>query len=94
MEKNDLLITAAQAQLSLSSDEEERLIKAVSEMLNYFELMNEVDVENIKPTTHSLICKNTLRDDSLNKKRENLQQELIDAAPESEDNFIVIPSVL
>lgn len=92
MEKDDLLITAAQAQLALSPEEEQRLKSAVSEMLDYFELMNEVDVSNLKPTTHALVRENALREDNPNPN--NNQEALIARAPENEDNFIVIPNVL
>ena len=92
MEKDDLLITAAQAQLALSAEEAERLEAAVSEMLDYFELMNEVDVSNLNPTTHALVRENALRADNPNPN--NNQEALISRAPENEDNFIVIPNVL
>ena len=92
MEKDDLLITAAQAQLALSAEEEGRLSAAVSEMLDYFELMNEVDVSNLNPTTHALVRENALREDNPNPN--NNQDALISRAPENEDNFIVIPNVL
>ena len=92
MEKDDLLITAAQAQLALSAEEEGRLRTAVSEILDYFELMNEVDVSNLTPTTHALVRENALRADNPNPN--NNQEELVSRAPENEDNFIVIPNVL
>ena len=100
MEKDDLLITAAQAQLALSPEEEGRLRTAVSEMLDYFELMNEVDVTNLNPTTHALVRENALRADNPNQNNNhnnnfnNNQEALISRAPENEDNFIVIPNVL
>lgn len=95
MEKDDLLITAAQAQLALSAEEAGRLEAAVTEMLDYFELMKEVDVTNLEPTTHALVRKNALRADNSNENpNPNLKGALIAAAPESEDDFIVIPNVL
>ncbi len=95
MEQDDLLITAAQAQLALSPEEEGRLKTAVTEMLDYFSKMSEVDVDNLAPTTHALIRDNALRNDNFNNNRNsNIQGALIAAAPESEDNFIVIPNVL
>jgi aspartyl-tRNA(Asn)/glutamyl-tRNA(Gln) amidotransferase subunit C len=92
MEKNDLLVTAAQAQLDLSAEEEGRLSAAVTEMLDYFELMNEVDVSKLAPTTHALVRENALRSDNSNPN--NNQEALVARAPEHEDNFIVIPNVL
>lgn len=92
MERNDLLITAAQAQLALSAEEEKQLSEAVTQMLDYFELMNEVDVSNLKPTTHALVRENALREDNPNPN--NNREDLINRAPEKENNFIVIPNVL
>ena len=92
MEKDDLIITAEQAQLRLTAEEEEKLRSAVSEMLDYFTLMNEVDVKDLLPTTHALIRENALRAD--NPVRNNNQEELVSRAPEHENNFIVIPNVL
>jgi aspartyl-tRNA(Asn)/glutamyl-tRNA(Gln) amidotransferase subunit C len=92
MEQNELIITAAQAQLQLSAEEEVRLKTAVTEMLDYFSKMSEVDVDNLAPTTHALVRDNALRADNPN--QNNNQEELIARAPENENNFIVIPNVL
>jgi aspartyl-tRNA(Asn)/glutamyl-tRNA(Gln) amidotransferase subunit C len=92
MEKDELIITAAQAQLELTPEEEDRLRIAVSQMLDYFSLMSEVDVDNLPPTTHALIRENALRPDTA--ERTNNQDALISRAPEHENNYIVIPNVL
>ena len=95
MEKEELIITAAQAQLQLSTEEEGRLSAAVTEMLDYFSKMSEVDVDNLAPTTHALVRDNALRvDNPNNNSNPNIQGALIAAAPDSADNFIVIPNVL
>jgi aspartyl-tRNA(Asn)/glutamyl-tRNA(Gln) amidotransferase subunit C len=92
MEKDELIITAAQAQLELTPEEEDRLRTAVSQMLDYFSLMSEVDVDNLPPTTHALIRENALRPDTA--ERTNNQEDLVSRAPEHENNYIVIPNVL
>ena len=95
MEQDDLMITAAQAQLQLSAEEEGRLKTAVTEMLDYFSKMSEIDVDNLAPTTHALVRDNALRaDNPNNNSNSNMQGALIAAAPDSADNFIVIPNVL
>ncbi|MDC7125303.1 MAG: Asp-tRNA(Asn)/Glu-tRNA(Gln) amidotransferase subunit GatC [Spirochaetales bacterium] len=96
MKTEELLITAAQAQLALPAEEEGRLAAAVTEMLDYFAKMSEVDVENLEPTTHALIRDNALRADNSNpnNKFNNNQEALIERAPESNNNFIIIPNVL
>lgn len=96
MERTELLITAAQAQLALPAEEEGRLAAAVTEMLDYFAKMLEVDVENLDPTTHALVRDNALRADNSNSANNfnNNQEALINRAPENSNNFIVIPNVL
>ena len=91
------MITAAQAQLALPAEEERRLGAAVTEMLDYFSMMSEIDVENLAPTTHALNRDNALRADnpnSDNNNSNNNQDALINRAPENNNNFIVIPNVL
>ena len=105
MKKEELLITAAQARLALPAAEEGRLAAAVTEMLDYFSLMAEVDVENLDPTTHALNRDNALRADNSNSDNlnsdnnnpnnyDNDQNALINRAADNNNNFIVIPNVL
>ncbi len=92
MEKDELIITAEQAQLELTAEEETRLRTAVSEMIEYFSLMNKVDVNDLPPTTHALVRENALRND--NAVNNYNPVDLVNRAPEHENNFIVIPNVL
>jgi len=93
MEKEELYTTAYMARLKLSETESEDLEKAVSRMLEYFEKMMEVDVENLEPTTHALLKDNRLRKDEITAK-EQTSEKILKNAPELEDRFIVTPNVL
>lgn len=93
MDKGELQITAELALLELSGDERERLGGEVTQMLEYFEKMSELDVEDLEPTTHALLLKNRTRED-LPGKHEATPEDLLHAAPERDDRFMVIPNVL
>ncbi len=92
MDKNELYITAELAHIELVEEEFDDLSSAVTEMLEYFTKMLEVDVENLEPTTHALQKNNRLRKDEV---RESIiTDDLLENSPELEDRFIVIPNVL
>ena len=93
MDKNELYITAQMARLKLSETETHELEKAVSQMLEYFEKMKEVDVKELEPTTHALLKDNRLRKDGLTDNKSD-PEDILKNAPELEDRFIVIPNVL
>jgi len=96
MDTRELYTTASLANLSLSEKEAEALSGQVSQMLEYFSRMDEVDVDSLEPTTHTFSKVNRLRTDS-EVHGENVSitaDSLLDNAPELEDRFIVIPNVL
>jgi aspartyl-tRNA(Asn)/glutamyl-tRNA(Gln) amidotransferase subunit C len=92
MDIKELYSTANMARLTISEKEAEKLNTAVSQMLDYFAIMQNVDTEKLEPTTHALLSKNRVRSD------ENIKFEdsnlLLKNAPELEDKLIVIPNVL
>lgn len=92
MDKKELEITASLALLELSEEEYDRLGEGVSQMLEYFEKMMEVDVEGLEPTVHALLKNNRVREDVV--KESAIADDLLEGAPELEDRFIVIPNVL
>ena len=91
MDAKELNETANLALIDLSEEETQKLGAAVSDMLEYFARMSEIDVDNLEPTTHALLKQNRTRVDS------SFPQDadtLLENAPELEDRFIVIPNVL
>jgi aspartyl-tRNA(Asn)/glutamyl-tRNA(Gln) amidotransferase subunit C len=89
MLRDELHITAELAMLELTDTE--GLSQAVSEMLEYFSKMMEIDVENLAPTTHALVSGNRVREDVV-RASEN-SDDLVAQAPEREDRFFRIPNI-
>ncbi|MCL2792596.1 MAG: Asp-tRNA(Asn)/Glu-tRNA(Gln) amidotransferase subunit GatC [Spirochaetaceae bacterium] len=92
LKKEELLITASLARLELDETEAEKLNQAASQMIEYFALMDKVDVENLSPTTHALVKENRTREDI--PAEISLADKMIENAPEKEGRFIVVPNVL
>ena len=92
MDASELAITARMARLTLSDDEQEKLGRAVEQMLAHFSHMKEIDVQGLAPTTHALLKENRLREDV--EDAIEVGDTLLENAPEREERFIVIPNVL
>ncbi len=92
MTKEDILATADLAYLGLKEGEMEALMREVTQILEYFSIMERVDVSGLEATTHALLKQNRLREDSV--LEVNISDDLLANAPELEDRFLVIPNVL
>ena len=91
MDTKELYETADLALIDLGEEEVEKLRTAVSEMLEYFTHMGDLDVDGLEPTTHALLKRNRTRDDETVLSDADT---LLENAPELEDRFIAIPNVL
>jgi aspartyl-tRNA(Asn)/glutamyl-tRNA(Gln) amidotransferase subunit C len=94
MKKQELYTTAALAQLELDEQEAGILADEITRVLDYFAKMEEVDVSGLPPTTHALIKENCLRQDKEEAGQKVDPDDLVEAAPEIDDRFIIIPNVL
>ncbi|MFQ3620338.1 MAG: Asp-tRNA(Asn)/Glu-tRNA(Gln) amidotransferase subunit GatC [Spirochaetales bacterium] len=92
MNQEELRITAALAYLDLQEEKYEKLQFAVEQLLSYFSKMMEVDITDLKPTTHALVRENRTRADQIVPYPNT--EALLENAPETEDRFIVIPNIL
>jgi aspartyl-tRNA(Asn)/glutamyl-tRNA(Gln) amidotransferase subunit C len=92
MDIEELHVTAELAQIELTEAETATLAEAVAQMVDYFSIMQEIDVEDLPPTTHALLSRNRVRPDVV--RLNSMADELLENAHEVEDRFLVIPNVL
>ncbi|MDF1568128.1 MAG: Asp-tRNA(Asn)/Glu-tRNA(Gln) amidotransferase subunit GatC [Spirochaetaceae bacterium] len=92
MAQDEWSLTAELARLELDEVEAVRLAQEAEKMRALFLSMSCADVENLEPTTHALSQHNRVRKDEA-RPFEN-RDALLDASPESEDEFFLIPNVL
>jgi aspartyl-tRNA(Asn)/glutamyl-tRNA(Gln) amidotransferase subunit C len=65
LSRNDVLKLAALSKLRLSEDEIVKLQAELSEILNYVEILDGVDVSGLDPTYQVSGLKNVMRDDNI-----------------------------
>lgn len=92
MEERELDITAELANLALSAEERAAFEGEVGRILEYFEMMNSVDLEGISATTHIGPEENRVRPDLT--RDEDLSEGILENAPDREERFLRIPKVL
>ncbi|MEQ6375593.1 Asp-tRNA(Asn)/Glu-tRNA(Gln) amidotransferase subunit GatC [Bacillaceae bacterium S4-13-58] len=80
------------ARLAVTKDEVERLTKDLDAIITYAEQLNELNTENVEPTSHVLDLKNVLRKDEA--KSWITQEEAMKNAPDHKDGQFRVPSIL
>jgi aspartyl-tRNA(Asn)/glutamyl-tRNA(Gln) amidotransferase subunit C len=80
------------SRLSLTDEEKVSYTETLGKILNFAAELQELDVTNVPPTTHSLPLKNVLREDVA---RDWLsQEEAISHAPDQENGQFRVPAVM
>jgi aspartyl-tRNA(Asn)/glutamyl-tRNA(Gln) amidotransferase subunit C len=80
------------ARLAITEDEAEKFTKQLDAIITFAEQLNELDTENVEPTSHVLDIKNVLREDIPQKGLP--QEEVLKNAPEEKDGQFKVPSIL
>ncbi|APO47669.1 Asp-tRNA(Asn)/Glu-tRNA(Gln) amidotransferase subunit GatC [Paenibacillus sp. FSL H7-0942] len=89
---NDVQHVAKLARLNLTAEEEQTLTGQLNAILKYAEKLNELDTEDIEPTTHVLHVSNVMREDET---KESLSiEQVMRNAPEEEDGQFKVPAVM
>ena len=93
-EKTDLDIDyiANLARLELSAEEKKDFARQLAGILDYINKLNELDVAQVKPTSHVLPLKNITRQDMV--KSSLKPEEALKNAPAKEENFFKVPKVI
>ncbi len=89
---NEVEKIAKLAKLSFSEKEKEMFVQQFNQILLYMEKLNELDTENVPPTTHVLDLKNVLRKDEAIPWL--TQEEAMANAPKQKDGFFSVPKVI
>jgi aspartyl-tRNA(Asn)/glutamyl-tRNA(Gln) amidotransferase subunit C len=80
------------ARLGLSEVEVERFSLQLSNILENFEILKEVDTENVSPATQTVSLQNVFREDEMTKSYS--QTEVLANAPAQEGNCFKVPAIL
>ena len=92
MTKEEVIEVAHLARLAITDEEAEHFADQLEAITNAMELLNELDTENVEPTTHVLQMVNVLRED---KSIPGLDRELVlKNVKEHENGQVKVPTIL
>ncbi len=90
--KEEVEKVATLARLKFADEEIEKFISDLNRILEYIHKLNELDTEDILPTSHVVEMKNVFRDDEV---KESLPiEDVLLNAPEKKDRFFMVPKVI
>ena len=92
--KKEVQHIADLARLGLDDKEIEEYRKELSSILDYIEALNKVEVEGVEATSHPGDLKNVIREDRAKKKDEKTAGKLLEAAPDKENGYVKVKSIL
>jgi len=90
--KDDVINVAELARLEFKEEELEKFTEQLGNILEYIEQLSELNTDNVEPTSHVLDISTPLREDKVVEWLNT--EEVLKNAPESEDNFFVVPQVI
>jgi len=90
--KDDVIKVAELARMEVTEKETEIFTDQLGNILEYIEKLNELDTDNVEPTSHVLDISTPLREDRV--VNWLTIDEVLQNAPESEDDFFVVPQVI
>lgn len=92
--KKTLEYLAELSRIKLNERDEEKLLKDLQKILDYFEELKEVDTENVKPMSGGTAKKNVFRDDSESfADGQTSPTQLTGQFPEKKNGFLKVPPV-
>jgi aspartyl-tRNA(Asn)/glutamyl-tRNA(Gln) amidotransferase subunit C len=83
---------ATLVRLGISEDEAEKFSGQFTSIIDYFNMLNEVDTDNVPPASDIANAENVLREDVV--KPSMSHDEFIKNAPQSERGYVKVPTVL
>ncbi len=89
---DDVLHIALLARLGLTETEVDRLREQLSNILENFEILQEVDTGGVPPTTQPIPLQNVVKDDEATASLP--QSEILANAPRKDENFFRVRAVL
>lgn len=77
------------AKLELSAEEKEAAKKDMGRMLDYIDLLNQLDTEGVEPMSHVFSVQNVFREDVVTNGDD--REAILANAPEKQDGAFVVP---
>lgn len=91
IDKKTLEYLAELSRIELDKKEEEKLLKDLKKILDYFEELKSLDTSSIEPISGATELKNSFREDG--ERTDTNRGEGVGAFPETKDGFLKVPPV-
>lgn len=92
MKIEDVQKVAQLARLNLSAEELQNMTSELTNILQYIETLNELDLTNIKPTAHAIEVDNVFRDDIMQISYEG--KGTLAKSPDHVEDYFLVPKVI
>lgn len=92
IDTNTVKHIATLVRLGISEEEARKFSGQFSSIIEYFNLLNEVNTENVAPASEIANAQNVLREDVV--KPSMSREEFLKNAPQSERGYVKVPTVL
>jgi aspartyl-tRNA(Asn)/glutamyl-tRNA(Gln) amidotransferase subunit C len=94
IDKKEIERIAKLARLKLKEEEIEGFSKDLSSIVDYIDILNEVDVKGVEPLSYVHDIKNVMREDIRASQPQEVIDKLIEVAPDKEDGFVKVKTIL
>lgn len=92
IDRDQVRKVALLARLELTPDEEAQFTTQLSDILDYFEQLSELDTSAVEPTARAIDVSNVTRVDLLQPYQE--RDRILNGAPDREGEFFKVPQIM
>lgn len=80
------------AKLELSEEEKTKAGKDMAQMLDYFDIMSELDTTDVEPLLHVSALQNVFREDTVSNPENS--EKILQNAPEQKNDMFAVPKTI
>lgn len=92
--KNQVQHIAKLARLELSGQELAKMQKELAAILDYIELLKELDISGVEPTSHSIPVENIMREDKVKEEDRDTVTKMLGQAPDRQGDYVKVKGIL
>ena len=92
IKRDDVIYISKLARLEMSDKEIDAFTGQIDDILEYMKKLNELDTDNVPPTSHVIDVKNVTRKDVVSEYTD--RDEVLENAPDKSDSFYRVPKVI
>lgn len=85
---------AGLARIKLSSVELKKFQKDFTSILEYFDVLSELDTKGVEPMTHAVLKHGVVRKDVPQKESDERVRKLLDMVPDTKDGYVKVQAIL